>query len=229
MSQLVQTVINEDLLLTLARSIHKLPFESRKDTQVIFSYVLRFKPSSSADASDPVALSFVVNHRPEVVTAICRGYDRKESALPCGSVLREILKHEAITAIVLYNEPGAVGDGANAPAGGAGAGAVAGIGTAGMPMPPNLNTPQTGEGVFWRFFDWIEKGTFEVSADAFTTFRVCSFVYPWATAGFSLLVSLHQFTDDRFHASLRNTHTHTHPHNPAPPTPQKKFQTRQPF
>ncbi|KAI9754246.1 MAG: hypothetical protein M1815_005744 [Lichina confinis] len=170
-SQLVQTVINEDLLLTLARSIHKLPFESRKDTQVIFSYVLRFKPSSSADASDPVALSFVVNHRPEVVTAICRGYDRKESALPCGSVLREILKHEVITAIVLYNEPGAVGDGANAPAGGAGAGAVAGIGTAGMPMPPNLNTPQTGEGVFWRFFDWIEKGTFEVSADAFTTFR----------------------------------------------------------
>lgn len=170
-SQLVQTVINEDLLLALARSIHKLPFESRKDAQVIFSYVLRFKPSNSADASDPIALSFIVNHRPEVVTAICRGYDRKESALPCGTVLREILKHEAITAIVLYDEPSAVGAGANAPAGGAGAWAGTRAGTGGAPMPPSLSTPQTGQGVFWRFFDWIEKGTFEVSADAFTTFR----------------------------------------------------------
>jgi hypothetical protein len=26
--------------------------------------------------------------------------------------------------------------------------------------------------VFWSFFDWIDKSSFEVSADAFTTFRV---------------------------------------------------------
>jgi calcium binding protein 39 len=154
--QLVVAIIQEDVLLALARAMHKMPFESRKDAQVIFSYVLRFKPPGSADAADPMALSFVVNHRPEVVTAICRGYDRKESALPCGTVLREILKHEAITAIILYDEP-------------ARAAAAAGSAAAGKVMPA---VPQTGEGVFWRFFDWIEKGTFEVSADAFTTFRV---------------------------------------------------------
>ena len=32
--------------------------------------------------------------------------------------------------------------------------------------------PQSGRGVFWRFFDWIDKSSFEVAADAFTTFRV---------------------------------------------------------
>ena len=182
---------------------------------MIFSYVLRFKPSNSADASDPIALSFIVNHRPEVVTAICRGYDRKESALPCGTVLREILKHEAITAIVLYDEPSAVGAGANAPAGGAGAWAGTRAGTGGAPMPPSLSTPQTGQGVFWRFFDWIEKGTFEVSADAFTTFRVCSMFYSWAKARFSLRIPLLQSTDNGFDASLPSHN----PHNPAPPKP----------
>jgi len=26
--------------------------------------------------------------------------------------------------------------------------------------------------VFWKFFDWIDKSLFEVSTDAFDTFRV---------------------------------------------------------
>ncbi len=30
---------------------------------------------------------------------------------------------------------------------------------------------QSGQGVFWKFFDFIDKGSFEVGADAFTTFR----------------------------------------------------------
>ncbi len=154
-------IIQEDVLLALARVIQKLPFESRKDVQVIFSYVFRFKPPNAPEAVDPMALSFVINHRPEVVTTICRGYDRKESALPCGTVLREILKHEAITSIILFDEPSQSGT-AGAPPGGKGK------------VLPTINpsVPQTGEGVFWRFFHWIEKGTFEVSADAFTTFRV---------------------------------------------------------
>jgi len=34
-----------------------------------------------------------------------------------------------------------------------------------------LNTQQSGNGIFWEFFEWIDRGSFEVSADAFTTFR----------------------------------------------------------
>ncbi|KAI9784399.1 MAG: hypothetical protein M1816_000870 [Peltula sp. TS41687] len=157
--QLVVSIIEEDLLLALARVIHRLPFESRKDAQVIFSYALRFKPANSSATADPMALSFVITRRPEVITTLCRGYDRRESALPCGTVLREILKHDGITSIILHDEPTTVSD----PSAAAARGKV---------LPAiNPDLPQSGEGVFWRFFDWIDKGSFEVSADAFTTFR----------------------------------------------------------
>lgn len=72
--------------------------------------------------------------------------------MPCGGVLREALKYEVVTAIVLYDE----GDDENP------------LDLASV----NLDAPVSGNGVFWRFFDWIDKGAFEVSADAFNTFRV---------------------------------------------------------
>lgn len=73
--------------------------------------------------------------------------------MPCGVILREALKFDVVTAVVLYDQS-----------------------HEGEPavrlsdLKPNL--PQNGDGVFWRFFDWIDKTNFEVSADAFTTFRV---------------------------------------------------------
>lgn len=84
---------------------------------------------------------------------MCKGYDHKESALPAGVVLREVLKSETATAMILYNDPSSTDN----------AKGVAAL---------NPDVQQTGEGIFWRFFDWIDQGTFEVGADAFTTFRV---------------------------------------------------------
>ena len=78
----------------------------------------------------------------------------KESATPAGTVLREVLKSDTAAAIILYDDPSESGPG---PKG------ISGI---------NPELKQSGNGVFWKFFDWIDKGTFEVSADAFTTFRV---------------------------------------------------------
>lgn len=45
-----------------------------------------------------------------------------------------------------------------------------------MEQPLDLSTVQTdkassGEGVFWKFFDWITKTRFEVGADAWITFK----------------------------------------------------------
>lgn len=151
--QLVQGLIEEDLLLLLAQNLHRLPFESRKDTQVIFSYVFRFRPPTASPKTDPVALSYVVNNKPQVLLELCRGYDHKESATPAGTVLREVLKSEAAAAIILYDdgeEPGSSAKGVTA---------------------IDRERPQSGNGVFWRFFDWIDKSSFEVAADAFTTFR----------------------------------------------------------
>ncbi|KAG5952568.1 hypothetical protein E4U58_000707 [Claviceps cyperi] len=151
--QLVTGLIDEDLLHLLAVNLFRLPFESRKDVQIIYSYVFRFRPVSAAPKSDPIALSYVVCNRPQVLVELCRSYDHKESAIPAGSVLRELLKNEAAAAVILYDdddEPGSSAKGLNA---------------------IDRERPQSGRGVFWRFFDWIDKSSFEVAADAFTTFR----------------------------------------------------------
>jgi hypothetical protein len=148
--QLLSSILTEDLLYVLAVNIHKLPFESRKDAQVIFSTAFRYKP---AGQSDPQVLHHIVQFRPDIIIALCRGYDRRESAMPCGGVLREALKYDAIAALLLYDEGADEGkplDLANV----------------------NPDVPSTGNGIFWRFFDWIDKGAFELSADAFNTFRV---------------------------------------------------------
>ena len=151
--QLITSMIQEDFLYVLASSIYLLSFESRKDSQAIFSYVLRFRPPGST-AEDSPALSYVINDRPEVVIELCRGYNHKESAMPCGAVLREVLKHESIVSIILYDQ--SLENQLDAK--------IEGI--------AYVEEPQSGDGVFWKFFDWIDGGAFEVSADAFTTFRV---------------------------------------------------------
>lgn len=151
MFELLSVIIQDDLLYTLATNIHKLPFESRKDAQVIFSTAFRYKP---AGATDPQVLHHVIQYRPEIIIALCKGYDRRESAMPCGGVLREALKYDSIAALLLYDEP--MPDGKTRD--------LASV---------NPDLPSSGEGVFWNFFNWIDKGAFEVSADAFNTFRVC--------------------------------------------------------
>ena len=147
--QLVKAVLQEDVLPALAQNVHLLAFEARKDTQSILSHVLRFK---AADATSPVplAIDHVVRHRPGFVVDLCRGYEHRESAMPCGVVLREILKFQEVAVIIFYDE----GDGRPFDFGAA-----------------DYDAPSTGRGVFWQFFPWIDRGAFEVSADAFTTFR----------------------------------------------------------
>ncbi|KAK4187591.1 Mo25-like protein [Podospora australis] len=152
--QLVTGLIEEDLLYLLAINLYRLPFESRKDTQVIFSYVFRFRPPTGPQKPEPLALAWVVEKRPQVLVELCRAYDHKESATPAGTVLREVLKHETAAAIILYDDGDLPGSSARQ--------GVAGI---------DQERKQSGNGVFWSFFDWIDKSSFEVAADAFTTFR----------------------------------------------------------
>lgn len=76
--------------------------------------------------------------------------------MPCGVVLREVLKHESIAAIVLYDQSKENERAVN----------IDHI---------DVEVKQSGEGVFWKFFPWIDGGAFEVATDAFTTFRVSHF------------------------------------------------------
>jgi calcium binding protein 39 len=153
-------MIQEDLLYILAVNLHRLPFEARKDTQTIFSYVLRFTPPNAQPKSDPIALSYIISKRPEVIVELCNAYNHKESAMPAGTVLREVLKSDAVAAIILYDDPNQENTSSK------GLSAI------------HREAQQSGKGVFWKFFDWIDKGSFEVGADAFTTFRVCFELLP---------------------------------------------------
>ena len=76
--------------------------------------------------------------------------------MPCGVVLREVLKqHEDVASIILHDQPGEGGRAISI-----------------SEIDPERAPGQSGEGVFWKFFSWIDSGAFEVSTDAFTTFRV---------------------------------------------------------
>ncbi|KAL3482311.1 Mo25-like protein [Aspergillus californicus] len=148
---LIQSLLQEDLLYELARALHNLPFEARKDTQTIFSHILRFKPSQGKPP-DPPVISYIVHNRPEIIIELCRGYEHSQSAMPCGTILREALKFDVVAAIILYDQS-----------------------KEGEPAirltEVQSNVPQRGTGVFWKLFHWIDRGSFELSADAFTTFR----------------------------------------------------------
>ena len=145
-------MIEQDFFFLVTYFMHLLNFLGRKDAQTIFSHAFRFRPENSTD-DNTLAVRFILDERPEVVVELCRGYEHKESAMPCGTVLREILKVKEIIMIILYDqskkdEPAI------------------------KLFNIDLDALQSGDGVFWKFFEWIDKGAFEVSADAFTTFRV---------------------------------------------------------
>ena len=145
--QLVNSIIQEDLLFQLANNLHYLPFEARKDTQTIFTYSLRWTTDQN---SLPPAISYILDARPEIIVELCRGYSRPESALPSGMILSEALKHEYITEVILYDEPD----------------------KRFKADEIDHKAPSSGNGIFWQFFNWIDRGSFEVSTDAFKTFRV---------------------------------------------------------
>jgi calcium binding protein 39 len=84
--------------------------------------------------------------------------------MPCGGVLREALKYDAVAALILYDEPNPEGTARN----------LAEVDTA---------NASSGQGTFWKFFDWIVKSSFEVCTDAFNTFRVCRIRSPILRSG----------------------------------------------
>lgn len=152
--QLVGAIINETLLPQLVDNIHRLPFEARKDTQTIISNVFRFR-SPGSSSNEPEALSEVLKYQPEIIVALCNGYDRRESASPCGGILKEALKWDAVAAVILYDEPRPDAKTVNV-----------------FAQEIDVTKPSSRNGVFWKFFTWIDKSSFEVSADAFDCFRM---------------------------------------------------------
>lgn len=151
---LVLSIMEDDYLLRLAIALRRVPFEARRDIQLILSYVLRYVPPGAGNTTEPMALNLIVHRCPQVLVELCNAYKFKDCSAAAGTVIKEVIKNADAQAIILFDdgqEPGSSFQG------------VEGI---------NQDRKQSGNGSFWRFFDYIDKSTFEVAADAFTTFRV---------------------------------------------------------
>lgn len=157
--ELVNSMIKDDFFYILVRSFPYLPGGPvRKDAQSILNHALRFRPADRACEEAP-ALGHIIDDRPEVIIELCRGYEVQECATSCGAVLKEVVKNQDATAIIFYDQHGP------------GEHAI-------RIDEVDANLRQSGEGIFWRFFEYVKEGKFEVSTDAFNTFRVSSQVSP---------------------------------------------------
>ncbi|KAK0322321.1 Hym1p [Friedmanniomyces endolithicus] len=179
--QLVNSLLAESLLPLLVDNIHRLPFEARKDTQTIISNVFRFRNPGST-SPEPDALKEVLRRQPEIIIALCNGFDRRESASPCGGILKEALKWDAVAAVILYDEP-----------------ADPNGKTIDIYNDVDVTKSSTGQGIFWKFFPWIDKSSFEVSADAFDCFRLLltkhkQLVSQYITTNFTLFFTQYNAT-----------------------------------
>ena len=89
---------NSGLLLLLLRNLHRIDFEGKKDAVQIFNNILRRQIGTRTPTVEYICT------KPEIVFALCHGYERQEIALNCGAMLRECIRYEALTKILLHSE-----------------------------------------------------------------------------------------------------------------------------
>jgi hypothetical protein len=92
--KLVEELFSSDLLLELI-DLKMFEFEARKDVSQIFNFLLCHHKAQS--------VQYIKDHR-EILKYLVENYNDTEIALNCGSILREIIRHEDLNEILL-NDP----------------------------------------------------------------------------------------------------------------------------
>ena len=92
---LSKAIQSEGLLLILLEHLEEIPFEARKDSALIFSNLIRKN-----------IYNFVqyIESNPRIINLLSEGYSKSESALNCGSILRECIRHDNLAKILLYSD-----------------------------------------------------------------------------------------------------------------------------
>jgi len=120
---LMEEVFNSSFPSLLVIHLADLEFESRKDASHIFKFILQRQ-----HAGQRPGVAYVANHT-DLIPLLVKGYESPDIALMSGSMLRECLKHEELTRMLLWSE------------------------------------------LFYSFFTYVELPNFDVSSDAFVSFR----------------------------------------------------------
>jgi calcium binding protein 39 len=97
LAQLSQEMYNSGLLLILLRNLHRIDFEGKKDAAQIFNNILRRQIGTRTPTVEHIL------HQPEILFTLCKGYEQQEIALNCGTMLRECIRYEDLSKIVLHS------------------------------------------------------------------------------------------------------------------------------
>ena len=158
MEKWVNALMSQDVLFLIARCIRHMDIHAFVASQHIFTYLIRWKPANYSGQLDTPVIKYMTDTRPEIIYWLCRAYDRAPAtpnglSSHGGKMLREAIKFEMVVLTILYNQSYADVECAS----------IKGV---------DMSTTQNGEGLFWQFFEWIGKLSFEVAADCFQTFKV---------------------------------------------------------
>ncbi|CAJ0651508.1 5244_t:CDS:2 [Entrophospora sp. SA101] len=96
-AQLAQEVYNNDILHLLVLNIWRFEFEAKKDVSQVFNNLLKRQIGSLTPTVD------YLRNREDILFVLLKGYENPEIALNCGMILRECLRHESLTKIILYS------------------------------------------------------------------------------------------------------------------------------
>merc|ERR1711973_53079 len=98
LAQLSQEMYNTGLILALLRNLHRIDFEGKKDAVQIFNSILRRQIGTRTPTFEHICT------KPDILFTLCKWYEQQEIALNCGTMLRECIRYEALTKILLYSD-----------------------------------------------------------------------------------------------------------------------------
>eukprot|EP01100_Stratorugosa_tubuloviscum_P015380 TRINITY_DN8804_c0_g1_i1.p1 TRINITY_DN8804_c0_g1~~TRINITY_DN8804_c0_g1_i1.p1 ORF type:complete len:334 (-),score=136.66 TRINITY_DN8804_c0_g1_i1:96-1097(-) len=91
----VNEIVQQDLLPLIVTTLQKLDFETRKDIILIFGKALRTTINERS-----VIVEYICR-TPDILTNLVLGYESVEISLNCGAILRECVRQQALTKILL--------------------------------------------------------------------------------------------------------------------------------
>lgn len=97
-TQLSHEVYNTNLLLLLINNLARIEFEAKKDVAQIFNNILRRQIGARLPTVEHICT------KQEILFNLMKGYENKDIALNCGSMLRECARYEALAKIMLSSE-----------------------------------------------------------------------------------------------------------------------------
>lgn len=97
-TDIVRLAACDDFLILIANNLSLMEFETRKDAVQIFQNLLRRDADETSGRS---VIEKVAERNGEVLRILTDGYDNGDIALNCGAILRECIRNEDLTHLML--------------------------------------------------------------------------------------------------------------------------------